>query len=107
MDCEGCECSLARDILAEDPTFFHRVGQFAMEAHYSKRWITGNEELHALSALLELVAEAGMSLVSAQIAHCESRDEATGLLPELLARPGLKLGDGHCHNYLFARLPKP
>lgn len=32
MDCEGCEYALARDVLAEDPAFFHHVSQFAVES---------------------------------------------------------------------------
>lgn len=35
VDCEGCEYSIARDVMAEDPLFFHRVGQFEIEVHVS------------------------------------------------------------------------
>jgi hypothetical protein len=43
---KGCEYSLARDILAEDPTFLHRVDQFSFEAHVSKQWLDSAEALY-------------------------------------------------------------
>ena len=33
MDCEGCEYAIARDVLLEEPLFFHSVDQFTFEAH--------------------------------------------------------------------------
>jgi hypothetical protein len=35
-DCEGCEYSLARDVLEEDPDFFQHIDQFTVEVHYSR-----------------------------------------------------------------------
>lgn len=104
MDCEGCEYSLAADILREDPEFFHHVGQFAVEIHYSQKWVRGKEELYSYATLLELIKEAGLELITAETTKCSQSHQATGLLPELASRKGLRLNEGHCHNYLFARL---
>eukprot|EP00882_Tetradesmus_deserticola_P032288 GHRQ01036584.1.p2 GENE.GHRQ01036584.1~~GHRQ01036584.1.p2 ORF type:complete len:125 (+),score=20.56 GHRQ01036584.1:54-377(+) len=35
-DCEGCEYSIARDVLQEDPGFFNHIDQFAVQVHYSR-----------------------------------------------------------------------
>jgi len=67
MDCEGCEYSLARDVLQEDPKFFDHVGQFAVEVHFSKKWMKGKEELHALASLLQIMKESGLEFIEAKI----------------------------------------
>lgn len=46
MDCEGCEYALPRDVLMEDPTFFHRVGQISLEIHTSAVWVNSTETLY-------------------------------------------------------------
>ena len=46
MDCEGCEYALAKEISISDPHFFKKVGQFALEIHVSKLWITDEEHEH-------------------------------------------------------------
>lgn len=109
MDCEGCEYSLARDILAQEPDFFHHVDQFAVEVHYSKTWMKSTVYLYALAALVQLLEEAGLELIHFQISGCAPARQATGLVPELemvklidaIRKNGREL---HCHNYLFARL---
>jgi hypothetical protein len=60
MDCEGCEYSLAGDVLAEDPTFFSRVDQLAIEGQWSRVWMKSKSELFATARLLELLADAGL-----------------------------------------------
>lgn len=109
MDCEGCEYALARDILEQDPDFFSRVDQFAVEVHYSKRWMKTIAHLHALAALVELLEDAGMDLVHFDITGCSGVDQATGIIEEMKTvqlfdalRPNGQ--DMHCHNYLFARV---
>eukprot|EP00775_Hariotina_reticulata_P000977 gene977-1305_t len=67
MDCEGCEYSLARDILQEDPTFFDHIGQFAVEVHYSKLWMKGKEELYGMASLLQLLRASGMQLIESRV----------------------------------------
>jgi hypothetical protein len=103
MDCEGCEYSIARDVAAEDPDFFSHVQQFGIEIHYSKKWLKGAAELSALANLLHLLRSAGLELVSYDITTCAPEDQATGLVAAL-QDIGLRLGEGHCHNYLFARV---
>ena len=101
---QGCEYSVAADVLQEDPGFFHHVSQFAVEVHYSKKWCRDEQELYSYATLLELLKEAGLELVEAMVTGCAPYDQATGLLPELASRKALRLDEGHCHNYLFARL---
>jgi hypothetical protein len=110
MDCEGCEYSLARDVLEQDPDFFKHVDQFAVEVHYSKRWMKTKNHLHALAALIELLENAGMDLVHFEAGGCSPEAQATGIIPEVetleliksVRRPDGR--DLHCHNYLFARV---
>jgi hypothetical protein len=111
MDCEGCEYSLARDILEEDPEFLTHVDQFAVEVHYSQRWMKSRAHLHSLAALVQLLEDAGLDLVHAQASKCSPKDQATGLAEGLqslrLIDVIISPRDGqerHCHNYLFARV---
>lgn len=101
---QGCEYSLAPDVLSEDPNFFQHVQQFAVEVHFSKKWCTSTEELYSFATLLELLSEVGLELIETMVTPCAAHDQATGLLPELQSRTGMRLHEGHCHNYLFARL---
>lgn len=104
MDCEGCEFALARDVAAADPTFFSRVGQFAVEVHVPRTFLKGGMELHFLGLLYHMLSAHGFELVQAKVKMCGRKHEETGCLPELVAL-GYPCGIGRgCHNYLFARL---
>ena len=106
MDCEGCEYSLGVDIANEDPHFFHKVDQFAVEVHVSKKWLNDQATLHALGLLYEYLEEAGLELQHYFIQHCSKADEATGCMEEL-DQMHYPCGHGKsCHNYLFARPPR-
>jgi hypothetical protein len=106
MDCEGCEYTLAADVLDEDPMFFSKVDQFAIEVHWSRFWLKSRAELNAIARLFQLLEEAGFKLMHSDMVPC-GEETATGLLPELqeymsvlfAPRPNM-----HCHNYLFARI---
>eukprot|EP00541_Cyclophora_tenuis_P017505 CAMPEP_0116553964 /NCGR_PEP_ID=MMETSP0397-20121206/7330_1 /TAXON_ID=216820 /ORGANISM="Cyclophora tenuis, Strain ECT3854" /LENGTH=329 /DNA_ID=CAMNT_0004079075 /DNA_START=29 /DNA_END=1016 /DNA_ORIENTATION=+ len=63
MDCEGCEYSLPRDILAEDPSFFHSVDQFTFEVHLNKLWLDDMESFYYFAMLFKLLHEAGLELM--------------------------------------------
>jgi len=103
MDCEGCEYALARDILAEDPKFFERVGQFAIELHVSRVWINSLEPILNLGKLYLLMEESGMRLVSADIHDCHPDDEAPGC-HEKLVELNYPCGPRKmCQNVLFAK----
>lgn len=92
-------------MLDEDPDFFHHVQQFAVEIHFSKKWCKDKEELHSFVTLLDLLSEAGLELVEIMVTPCAPSDQASGLVPELESRASqMRLNEGHCHNYLFARL---
>lgn len=109
MDCEGCEYALARDILEEDPKFFTHVDQFAVEVHYSRRWLKDKAHLHALAALVELLEDAGLDLIHYELSGCSPEAHATGIISELKNLQFIKAvrpfgRDLHCHNYLFARV---
>jgi hypothetical protein len=110
MDCEGCEYSLARDILEHDLDFFHHVDQFAVEVHYSKLWLKNKVHLYAFAALISLLEEAGLELIHFGLGGCAPSDQASGLIPELsmvhLVKSVVRSNgqELHCHNYLFARV---
>lgn len=104
MDCEGCEYSLARDVLLEDPKFFSNVDQLAIELHVSKQWISTHEHLYSLGLLFNLLDDAGLSLQDAQIGGCALHHETMGCMDELVA-VGYPCGIGNsCQNLLFARV---
>jgi len=106
MDCEGCEYALARDILEEDPKFFDRIGQFAVELHVSRRWVNSLDRIINLGKLFLLMEEAGIEVISARIGGCHPDDEAPGCHPKLVEL-GYPCGTNQmCQNLLFAR-PEP
>lgn len=105
MDCEGCEYSLARDIVLEEgisSDFFHRVDQFSLEVHMSKVWVDDKETFYYLGLLYKLMDEAGLKLRQFSIDHCSPTDESVGCMPEFMA-VGYPACPAVCHNYLFAK----
>ncbi|EFJ52311.1 hypothetical protein VOLCADRAFT_115955 [Volvox carteri f. nagariensis] len=103
MDCEGCEYSIARDVLAEDPQFFNHVQQFAVEIHIAKKWIWSRNHTLNLGHLYTLLDAAGLALRHASLTPCNRRHEASGC-DETLLELGYPCWDGiMCQNLLFAR----
>jgi hypothetical protein len=70
IDCEGCELALARDVLAEDPTFLDRVGQISIETHGTRTWVNTTEELYYYALMFPLLEEAGFTLVWSDVFGC-------------------------------------
>jgi hypothetical protein len=101
MDCEGCEYSLARDISAEDPLFFHRVGQFEFESHVNTVFMTSERHTIWYAELFKLLEEAGMKMMHMCTADCGGTDECEPLL-ESTGYP-CKRGMQKCHMFTFAR----
>ena len=102
MDCEGCEYSVARDVLLEDPNFWSRVDQFAVEVHLARTWIKSDDHILHLGALILQLGYAGLELVHASVGGCAEADEAMGCHP--LLPQSMTCGPGRmCQNYLFAR----
>lgn len=103
MDCEGCEYALARDIIIEDPNFFNRVEQFAVEIHVGKFLMKTKEHLQNFGRLVRLLSDAGLELQDASLAPCSEGDEALGCYPGLTDL-GYPCAKGiMCQNLLFAR----
>jgi hypothetical protein len=103
LDCEGCEYAVARDVVLQDPTFFERVDQVALEVHVGRKWMKDERHLEAYGHLLHLMHAAGLRLVWAHIIGCSPVDEADGCLPEL-RKLGYPCDAGkQCQNLLFAR----
>eukprot|EP00977_Amphora_coffeiformis_P016741 scaffold5278_cov128-Amphora_coffeaeformis.AAC.7 len=103
MDCVGCEYSLARDIIVEDPDFLYRVDQLSLEVHVSKEWLNNNESLYYFALIFKMLQDAGLKLQTSLIASCSKYHEAAGCMDELksISYPcGIKRS---CHDYLFAR----
>ena len=105
---KGCEYSFARDILAEDPMFLHKVDQFSFETHVSKQWLNSTEALYYYAMIFKLLEEAGLTLQASLVLGCGGSHEATGCMDELVQ---MKFPCGYektrgtsCHDYLFARL---
>mmetsp|Transcript_17892 Transcript_17892/g.30448 ORF Transcript_17892/g.30448 Transcript_17892/m.30448 type:complete len:327 (-) Transcript_17892:353-1333(-) len=111
MDCEGCEYSLPRDILAEDPSFFHSVDQFTFEVHLNKLWLDDMESFYYFAMLFKLLHEAGLELMGSSIGGCGWDKEETESFQPLVdvGFPGQGVPKLYrrrsCHEYLFARVP--
>ena len=107
MDCEGCEYALARDVLAEDPEFFTRVGQFVVEIHTDSRFLRDNNHALALGRLAVLLERAGLRLAGGHITGCAVPSAPTETEPchPLLLEAGYLCGRGrNCQNWWFARI---
>jgi hypothetical protein len=106
MDCEGCEYRLFEDVVANDPTFFKRVKQFAVEIHVSRYWMRTRDDLVKLGKLYALLFASGHDLMHVYITRCGYEQERYGCLPA-----AAELGYGStcvvwkmCQNLLFAKL---
>ena len=132
IDCEGCEIAFTRDILAEDPTFLHRVDQVSMETHVTKTWINSTEAAYYFGLQFPLLEQAGFRMEWSSIFGCSKRHEVTGCMPIFEGTPdgihdadpatqglnwkfpcGHKPWPGHpnvvrgrsCHEYTWKRYP--
>jgi hypothetical protein len=104
MDCEGCEHYLYDEIIRNDRDFFERVDQFAVEFHASKSLgMAAKRDALAWGKLLVMLQKAGHRLQTVSIVHCGKDDQDSGTTDELITSGYIRPGDGHCHNYLFAR----
>lgn len=116
MDCEGCEYKIFDDVMRHDPRFFLRVDQVALEVHLSKTiGLATRENALSYGKLLALLHRSGHRLQHSFVLHCSRPDkppETSGVRQELWdtgyykgpAASNRNFGDGHCHNYLFARV---
>lgn len=109
MDCEGCEYSLPRDILLEDPDFFSTVDQFTFEVHLNKLWLNDMESFYYFAMLFKLLEKAGLILMGSSIGGCGWDKEETESFQALIdvgfpgqGKKGLYQRRS-CHEYLFAR----
>lgn len=103
MDCEGCEYGLADDVLAHDPEFFKRVGQFAVEVHISKFWIKRDAHMQAFGNLMVLLEEAGLLPQHGSLSGCGKDKEDFGCPQGLLDAGWPCERRLMCQNVLFAR----
>jgi hypothetical protein len=100
MDCEGCEYSLAPDILADDPNFFLSVLQFNFEVHLPRSFAHRDEDIYNLGRLFRLIYLSGMRLVHVDDGRCGPKDQELGC-HDLLGSIGFPCVPG-CRSYLFA-----
>jgi hypothetical protein len=124
LDCAGCEIAMMRDILVEDPAFFHRVGQVSVMKHASKAYVDTEEDLYYFGLMFPFLEEAGFVLVSSRVVACKGEPEKAVCRPEF-HEWGYACGAGldnamkqsrSCQDYLFVKeelayrptaLPKP
>ena len=111
LECEGCETAMIRDILVEDPTFFHKLGQVSVMKYASKELVQTEEDLYYFGLMFPLLEEAGFVLVSSRVVSCKSKLEQNGCRPEF-SEWGYTCGFGvdnerkqgrSCQSYLFAK----
>jgi hypothetical protein len=78
MDCEGCEYSLAQDIIREDPNFFARVLQFNVEVHLPQAIVQTDQHVYDLGRLIRLIYLSGMELVHFDHGMCNPKEMVAG-----------------------------
>jgi Methyltransferase domain len=113
LDCEGCEIAMMRDILVEDPAFFHKVGQVSVMKHASKTFVDTEEELYYFGLMFPLLEEAGFVLVSSRVVACKGDVENlnVGCRPEFhewgytcgFGRDDTQKLSRSCQDYLFVK----
>lgn len=115
IDCEGCEVSMARDILAEDPSFLDKVGQISIETHATRTWVNTKEELYYFALMFALLEDAGFKLIWSVKFGC-GRHEHDGCMPEMMEKMDMSCGSiprpphntvpfgWSCHDWLWARI---
>ncbi|KAG2483029.1 hypothetical protein HYH03_018059 [Edaphochlamys debaryana] len=103
MDCEGCEFAIARDVEREEPDFWQKVDQFAVEIHVPKKFMPTDEHVIELGRLFSQLELAGLHLRDAMMTSCSQEDESTGCHP-MLQKVGYPCEkEQMCQNLLFAR----
>ena len=103
MDAEGSEFALAEDIINEEPEFFRRVDQFAVEVHLPMAFMATATHMENWALLLRLLRLGGLRLAHAAMTSCHPNHEKTGCLPELLEAGYSCVEKQMCQNFLFAR----
>jgi len=103
MDCEGCEYSLARDVVEDDPDFWNHVQQFAVELHVSKFWIKNDDYVHNLALLFLQLEKAGLIISHFQQTGCSPKHEEYGCADQLIQSNFPCQKKGMCLNILFAK----
>ena len=115
IDCEGCEVAMARDILAEDPTFLDNVGQLSIETHVTRTWVNSTEELYYYALMFVLLEDAGFKLIWSNVFGC-GKWEHDGCREELNGKMNMSCGNRprnkvnrvpigwSCHDWLWARV---
>jgi hypothetical protein len=101
MDCEGCEYSLAGDIINHDINFFQHVQQFNIEIHSPMGFMATENEVYGFGRLYRLLKLANMHLVHADNGRCSPTDERKGCHPYLV-ESGFPCLPG-CRSFLFAK----
>lgn len=110
MNVTTTEYSVARDILLEEPDFFHHVDQFTFEVHLNKNWVDDIETFYYLALLFKLLHEADLVVMGVAIKTCGRPNERAGAIQEFIDMGYPVVGDGElkgrrsCHEYLFARV---
>lgn len=99
MDCEGCEYSLAEDILRDDPNFFLAVLQLNIEIHLPRTFASTDQDVYNMGRLLRLIYLSGMKLIHVDSGQCGPKDQALGC-HDLLQRVNFPCDPG-CRSFLF------
>jgi hypothetical protein len=106
------EYSIARDVLIEEPDFFHHVDQFTFEIHLNKNWLNDTESFYYMALLHKLLHDAGLEVMGTSIGGCGWTNEAYDSMQELVDMGYPNAASKHihgrrsCHEYLFARVEK-
>lgn len=102
MDCEGCEYSLAYDVIQHDRHFLQHITQLNIELHLPLVFMGTENDVYSLGRLYRMLKLSHFSLVHADKGRCHPNDEKSGCHP-LLVKTGFDCLPG-CQSFLFAKL---
>eukprot|EP01035_Chromulina_nebulosa_P033875 gene33875-45378_t len=83
MDCEGCEYSIAPDVLKYDANFFDKVYQFNVEVHTPRDFLPDAFGARSLGKLYYLLKKAGLELIHSDGTGCGVETQAKGCVKAL------------------------
>jgi hypothetical protein len=95
---------LARDVAVQDPTFFDKVDQVAIEVHATKVWMKTPRHAHYLGLLFAQMYKAGLTIQEYAPGGCSGPDEEKGCPRELLDVGFPCTRHTLCSSYLFAKV---
>eukprot|EP01040_Poterioochromonas_malhamensis_P005177 gene5177-5545_t len=104
MNCNGCEYSLAYDIIYHDLNFLQHVTQLNLQLHFSDKIIQSENDVYSLGRLYRLLKLSKFTLVHNDHVQCSQEEERRrSSCHPLLIKAGFDC-QSRCQRFHFAKL---